>query len=115
MLKKIGTALVLAYLLPGAVLAEDQITIHKTVVDTLRYAPRLEMIKHNREAVEHDLRKSRGLWYPRIDVRGGIGTDAHSSRQVRAGAEPDHNRTNQQYDEAGGEDLEDGAARDQRC
>ena len=57
MLKKIGTALVLAYLLPGAALAEDQITIHKTVVDTLRYAPRLEMIKHNREAVEHDLRQ----------------------------------------------------------
>lgn len=84
MLKKIGTALVLACLLPGAALAEDQITIHKTVVDTLRYAPRLEMIKHNREAVEHDLKKSRGLWYPRIDVRGGIGTDAHSSRLTRA-------------------------------
>lgn len=90
MVKKMGTIIILlACLLPGVALAEDQITIHKTVVDTLRYAPRLEMIKYNREAVGHDLRKSQGLWYPRLDVRGGIGTDSFSSEVTR-----DENREN---------------------
>ncbi|WP_281168293.1 TolC family outer membrane protein [Desulfomicrobium escambiense] len=60
----------------AAAYAEDQITVQKSVIDTLRYAPRLEMIKQNRQAVGHDLEKSKGRWYPKIDVRGGYGADS---------------------------------------
>jgi len=35
------------------------------------------MIKHNREAVGHDLDKSKGRWYPKLDIRGGYGTDSY--------------------------------------
>lgn len=74
---KIGLSLAFAMLLTGsAAYAEDQITVQKSVIDTLRYAPRLEMIKQNRHAVEQDLEKSRGRWYPKIDVRGGYGVDS---------------------------------------
>jgi len=83
-LKKLSLSLTMALLLTGGtVFAEDQITVQKSVIDTLRYAPRLEMIKSNREAVGHDLEKSKGRWYPKLDVRGGIGTDEFSSEVTR--------------------------------
>lgn len=74
---------VLLLLGPVLVLAEDQITVQKSVIDTLRFAPRLEMIKNNREAVGHDLEQAKGRWYPRLDIRGGIGTDSFSSEITR--------------------------------
>jgi adhesin transport system outer membrane protein len=76
--KKLSFALVLSVMLSaGVAVAEDDITLQKSVIDTLRYAPRLEMIKHNREAVGHDLDKSKGRWYPKLDIRGGYGTDSY--------------------------------------
>jgi outer membrane protein, adhesin transport system len=78
--KKLSLTLALSVILSGSVaVADDNITLQKSVIDTLRYAPRLEMLKHNREAVGHDLDKSKGRWYPKLDVRGGYGTDAYHS------------------------------------
>lgn len=31
----------------------------------------------------HDLERSRGRWYPKLDVQAGAGTDAHSSDLTR--------------------------------
>ena len=54
--KKLSLTLALGLLLSGgSAFAQDQITVQKSVIDTLRYAPRLEMIKHNRDAVDQDL------------------------------------------------------------
>jgi len=79
--KKMGLTLVLSVMLSaGVAVAEDDITLQKSVIDTLRYAPRLEMIKHNREAVGHDLDKSKGRWYPKLDIRGGYGSDSYNSK-----------------------------------
>lgn len=71
----------------GAAFAEEQVDIQKGVIDTLRHAPRLEMIKSNREAVGYDLEKSKGRWYPKLDVRGGAGTNAYSSSSTRDSGE----------------------------
>lgn len=65
------------------VFAEGEVTLRQSVIDTLRHAPRLEMIKNNREAVGHDLEKSRGRWYPQLDVQGGVGADSFSSETTR--------------------------------
>jgi adhesin transport system outer membrane protein len=62
----------LVLLFAGTAFSADQISVQKSVIDTLRYAPRLEMIKQNRQAVGHDLEKSKGRWYPKIDARGGV-------------------------------------------
>jgi len=79
--KKLSLTLVLSVMLSaGVAVAEDDITLQKSVIDTLRYAPRLEMIKHNREAVGHDLDKSKGRWYPKLDIRGGYGTDSYDQK-----------------------------------
>lgn len=78
--KKLGLGLVLSVMLSaGVAVADDEISLQKSVIDTLRYAPRLEMIKHNREAVGHDLDKSKGRWYPKLDIRGGVGVDSYNS------------------------------------
>ncbi|MDY0225732.1 MAG: TolC family outer membrane protein [Desulfomicrobium apsheronum] len=80
--KKLSLALVLSVMLSaGVAVAEDDITLQKSVIDTLRYAPRLEMIKHNREAVGHDLDKSKGRWYPKLDIRGGVGSDSYNAER----------------------------------
>lgn len=81
--RKLSILTVLVMSFAGVSFAEDQITIQKSIVDTLRYAPRLEMIKHNREAVGYDLDQARGRWYPKLDVRGGFGTDSFSSQVTR--------------------------------
>jgi len=60
-----------------------EITIQEGVVDTLKLSPRLEMMKYNREAVKHDLRKAEGGYYPRLNARAGIGTDRHSDLLTR--------------------------------
>lgn len=79
-LKKSAIALALLVMFSGGVaVAEDEITVQKSVVDTLRYAPRLDMIKNNREAVGHDLEKSQGRWYPKLDIRGGVGADSYNA------------------------------------
>jgi outer membrane protein, adhesin transport system len=79
--KKLSLTLALSVMLSASVaVADDDITLQKSVIDTLRYAPRLEMIKHNREAVAHDLDKSKGRWYPKIDVRGGYGSDSYNAK-----------------------------------
>lgn len=67
----------LVLLFAGTAFSADQISVQKSVIDTLRYAPRLEMIKQNRQAVGHDLEKSKGRWYPKIDARGGVGADSY--------------------------------------
>jgi adhesin transport system outer membrane protein len=78
--KKLSLTLILSVMLSaGVATAGDDITLQKSVIDTLRYAPRLEMIKHNREAVGHDLDKSKGRWYPKLDIRGGYGSDSYNS------------------------------------
>ena len=80
--KKLSLALVLSVMLSaGVAVAENDITLQKSVIDTLRYAPRLEMIKHNREAVGHDLDKSKGRWYPKLDIRGGVGSDSYNAER----------------------------------
>lgn len=77
--KKLSLTLALSVMLSaGVAVADNDISLQKSVIDTLRYAPRLEMIKHNREAVSHDLDKSKGRWYPKLDIRGGYGSDSYN-------------------------------------
>lgn len=80
--KKLSLTLALSVMLSaGVAVADDEISLQKSVIDTLRYAPRLEMIKHNREAVGHDLDKSKGRWYPKLDIRGGYGADSYNAER----------------------------------
>ena len=90
--KRLSLSLALSVMLSaGVAVADDGITLQKSVIDTLRYAPRLEMIKHNREAVAHDLDKSKGRWYPKIDVRGGYGSDSYNAERKGADYDNDWN------------------------
>ncbi len=64
-------------------------TLHKSVEQALLYSPRLQVLKHNRDAVKHELEQSRGEYLPSIDMILGYGTDQHSDRSTRAaGADP---------------------------
>lgn len=89
--KRMTAALVLSvFCSAGLAVADDTISLQKSVSDTLMYAPRLEMIKSNREAVGHDLDKAKGRWYPSLDVRGGVGTDAYDREKYSGDYEWDY-------------------------
>ncbi|NCD35293.1 MAG: channel protein TolC [Spartobacteria bacterium] len=75
--------LTMPLLFGGVVFAAEGTALNQVVIDTLRHAPRLEMIKSNQEAVAQDLEKSRGRWYPKLDVQGGVGADSFSSEVTR--------------------------------
>ena len=85
--KWIGLALIGCFLLPAAALAQDgqmQTPLHKSVVSTLKNNPRLDVLKNNREAVKHDVRKAKGGYLPDLDARVGFGVDRHSDTVSRA-------------------------------
>lgn len=70
-------------IIPMLSFAEDGITIKQSVIDTLKTTPRLEMMKYNREAVNYDLKKAKGGFYPKINTRVAYGTNVHSDRATR--------------------------------
>ena len=65
-------------------------SLHQTVAQALNYSPRLQVLKYNRDAVQHELQQSRGEYLPSVNLILGYGTDQHSDRATRnASADPD--------------------------
>lgn len=61
----------------------DSVSVKQSVVSTLETNPRLSEIKQNREAVDRELRQSKGRYYPRVDAEVAYGTDQHSDETTR--------------------------------
>ena len=65
-------------------------SLHQTVEQALNYSPRLQVLKYNRDAVQHELQQSRGEYLPSVNLILGYGSDQHSDRATRSGnADPD--------------------------
>ncbi len=87
--KKIAlfTAIAVALIhLPQVSSAGETVTVQQSVIDTLTTSPRLEMMKHNRTAINHDMAKARGGYFPQLDVVAGYGFGAHKSLTTRNAA-----------------------------
>jgi adhesin transport system outer membrane protein len=65
----------------------DSTPIDISVTRTLASNPRLVELKQNREAVQKDLRQTKGRYYPRVDIDVGYGTDSHSDLGTRSRGE----------------------------
>jgi adhesin transport system outer membrane protein len=61
----------------------DGTPIDFSVTWTLATNPRLVELKQNREAVQKDLRQTKGRYYPQVDIDVGYGTDSHSDLGTR--------------------------------
>ena len=58
-----------------------------SVDSTLEKNPRLLELKRNREAVQNELKQTKGRYYPRVDLNAGFGTDSHSDLGTRSRGE----------------------------
>jgi outer membrane protein, adhesin transport system len=54
--------------------------------------PRVGVVANNRLAVESELRRARGLWYPQVDVRTSVGPEWTNSPGTRAAIGADRER-----------------------
>lgn len=65
-------------------IASNTTTVQTSVIFTLETNPRLAELKQNRTAVQKDLAQTQGRYYPRVDVKIGVGTDQHSDALSRS-------------------------------
>lgn len=65
-------------------------TLYHSVEKAMLNDPKLQALKHRRQAIEYDLEQSISRWKPIVDLTLGYGIDQHSDRTTRgAGADPD--------------------------
>jgi adhesin transport system outer membrane protein len=59
-------------------------TIRESAQTAIRTNPRVEVVTNNRQAVEQELARARGQYYPQVDLRGGIGPEYTYNNNTRA-------------------------------
>ncbi len=63
-----------------------------TINATLEYNPTLKAFQEYRQAAEHDLSRARSGWYPRADIRAGIGPERVDDGTTRSTERPRYDR-----------------------
>lgn len=78
----LATALVLgtASLASGA----ETASLRDTVKATIDYNPTIKAFQEYRQAAEHDLKRARSGWFPRVDARAGWGIEQWSDPTTRS-------------------------------
>lgn len=80
--------LFIALLAPMTVLA-GATTLYQSVEQALNSNPQLQVLAHNSQALQYDLKQSHGGYLPTVDLLLGYGLEQHSDVVTRqAGAEP---------------------------
>jgi adhesin transport system outer membrane protein len=59
-------------------------TLQQSAVDAIRSNPRIEVVARNREAIEQEVARARGLYLPQIDLRVGAGPERTENASTRA-------------------------------
>lgn len=76
-------------------------TMRDTVNATIEYNPNIKAFQEYRQAAEHDLKRARSGWFPRVDARAGWGIEQWSDPTTRrGGAGVQHKRTYYERSEA---------------
>ena len=65
----------------GAIAPEG--SIKDTVLSTLYFTPDIKQFQEYRQAAEHDVKRARSGWFPRVDARAGWGVEQWSSENTR--------------------------------
>ena len=94
---KLGSLLVLvASVLCAAPAIAAETTMKETVERTLDYNPTIKSFQEYRQAAQHDLRRARSDWFPRVDARAGFGAERWNDALTREGR-PQHTQNAQTY------------------
>lgn len=69
--------------LPFSGHAAENTTMKDTVQKTLSYNPTIKGFQEYRQAAQHDLRRARSDWFPRLDLRAGYGAERWNDTTTR--------------------------------
>ena len=72
-------------------------TITDAVKQALATNPRMSVFLANRDSIDHELRRERGLYLPQVDVGAGIGWQEYDSRATRLIGKDDEYLTREEY------------------
>lgn len=78
----VAAALALGLVTPA--FAADVTTMRETVKTTIAYNPNVKAFQEYRQAAEHDLKRARSGWFPRVDARAAWGVEQWSDPTTRS-------------------------------
>ena len=76
----------------GDSVADEAVTMKQTIDSAVAYNPTIKAFQEYRQAAEHDLRRARSGWFPRVDARAGWGMEQWSDSSTRSSTYPQNNR-----------------------
>lgn len=76
-------AFALMVFLPAFGQAANTTTMKDTVQKTIGYNPTIKGFQEYRQAAQHDLRRARSDWFPRVDLRAGYGAERWNDTVTR--------------------------------
>lgn len=86
----LGAALLLGLSAPAA--AADFTSMRDTVKATVAFNPNVKAFQEYRQAAEHDLKRARSGWFPRVDARAGYGIEQWSDPTTRGNSRGSQDR-----------------------
>lgn len=79
-----GVTLTLCAAVAAPTYAAADTTLRETVQATLGYNPTIKAFQEYRQAADHDLKRARSGWFPRVDARAGYGVEQWSDVNTRS-------------------------------
>lgn len=86
----VAAVLCVSYGVPVATAAGS--SMKETINATLAYNPTLKAFQEYRQAAEYDLSRARSGWYPRADIRAGVGPERVDDDVTRSTDGPSYDR-----------------------
>ena len=77
----------------GESVAAEAVTMKQTIDSAVAYNPTIKAFQEYRQAAEHDLKRARSGWFPRVDARAGYGFEQWSDVSTRSDGYAQDNRT----------------------
>ena len=95
----LGAAFAVTLAMVQPALGAEIITMRETVSSTLAFNPNVKAFQEYRQAAEHDLKRARSGWFPRVDARAGWGLEQWSDPTTRGrGGSAYHQEKRTYYD-----------------
>ncbi|MBM3524730.1 MAG: hypothetical protein FJX57_17425, partial [Alphaproteobacteria bacterium] len=58
-------------------------SLRESAQNAVRTNPRIDVVTNNRQAVEQELARARGQYYPQVDLRAGVGPEWSENNTTR--------------------------------
>lgn len=93
----IGSVVILCFATAAPALAAEATSLRDSVAATLAYNPTIKSFQEYHQAAEHDLKRARSGWFPRVDARAGFGMEQWSDSKTRTHKNGQYRQSNRDF------------------